>query len=132
MRTYLLDLRERAVARGTFKTGQYGLRFLYRHTLGRAWGLFGEKRIASPRQKRLPNALSDDQVRRLLSGIRNPTHKTCLAVMYACGLRISEATTLEIGAVDPANQAGFDNSGESLARSPAPGRRDRLRTWSSG
>jgi site-specific recombinase XerD len=52
----------------------------------------------------LPDALSEDQVRHLLSGIRNPTHKTCLAVMYACGLRISEATTLEIGAVDRANQ----------------------------
>ena len=64
----------------------------------------GEKRIASPRQKRLPDALSEDQVRHLLSGIRNPTHKTCLAVMYACGLRISEATTLEIGAIDRANQ----------------------------
>jgi integrase/recombinase XerD len=64
----------------------------------------GKKRIASPRQKRLPDALSDDQVRQLLSGIRNPVHKTCLAVMYACGLRISEATTLEVGAVDRANQ----------------------------
>ena len=52
----------------------------------------------------MPDALSEDQVRHLLSGIRNPTHKTCLAVMYACGLRISEATTLEIGAVDRANQ----------------------------
>ena len=57
-----------------------------------------------PRQKRLPDALSDDQVRRLLKCIRNPTHKTCLAVMYACGLRISEATTLEVGAIDRANQ----------------------------
>ena len=27
----------------------------------------------------------------------------CLAVMYACGLRISEATTLEVGAIDRAN-----------------------------
>jgi integrase/recombinase XerD len=101
---YLLDLRQRGAARGTFKTGQYGLRFLYRHTLGRAWGLFGEKRIASPRQKRLPDALSEDQVRHLLSGIRNPVHKTCLAVMYACGLRISEAITLEVSAIDRANQ----------------------------
>src|SRR5271166_6376515 len=39
-----------------------------------------------------------------LSGIRNPVHKTCLAVMYACGLRISEATTLEVSAIDRANQ----------------------------
>ena len=67
-------------------------------------GCSGKKRIASPRQKRLPDALSDDQVRQLLSGIRNPVHKTCLAVMYACGLRISEATTLEVGAIDRANQ----------------------------
>lgn len=49
-------------------------------------GCSGEKRLASPRQKRLPEALSEDQVRRLLGSIRNPVHKTCLAVMYACGL----------------------------------------------
>jgi site-specific recombinase XerD len=64
----------------------------------------GKKRLASPRQKRLPDALSDNQIRLLLGCIRNPIHKTCLAVMYACGLRISEATRLEIRAVDRANQ----------------------------
>ncbi len=44
VRGYLLGLRQQGVARGTFKTGQYGLRFLYRHTLGRDWLLFGEKK----------------------------------------------------------------------------------------
>ena len=44
VRSYLLDLRQRGVARGTFKTSQYGLQFFYRHTLGRGWGLFGEKK----------------------------------------------------------------------------------------
>jgi integrase/recombinase XerD len=67
-------------------------------------GCSGKKKIASPRQKRLPESLSEEQVRHLLGAIRNPVHKTCLAVMYACGLRISEATTLEIGAIDRANQ----------------------------
>jgi site-specific recombinase XerD len=57
-----------------------------------------------PRQKRLPDALTDDQVRHLLSGIRNPIRKTCLATIYAYGLRLSEVTTLEIGAIDQANQ----------------------------
>ena len=66
-------------------------------------GCSGKKRIASPRQKRLPEALSEEQVRQLLSSIRNPVHKTCLTLMYGCGLRISEATTLEISAVDRAN-----------------------------
>jgi hypothetical protein len=42
VRAYLLGLRQRGVARGTFQTSQYGLRFLYHHTLGRAWRLFWE------------------------------------------------------------------------------------------
>jgi hypothetical protein len=44
VRAYLLGLRQNGVARGTFKISQYGLRFLYHHTLGRGWGLFGEKK----------------------------------------------------------------------------------------
>jgi site-specific recombinase XerD len=48
--------------------------------------------------------LPDAQVRNLLGCVNNPIHKTCLALMYACGLRISEATTLEVGAIDSANQ----------------------------
>jgi len=39
VRTYLLSLRQGGAARGTFQTSQYGLRFLYQHTLGRAWRL---------------------------------------------------------------------------------------------
>src|SRR4051794_6693866 len=64
----------------------------------------GGKRIALPRQKRLPEWLTEDQVRRLLGGVRNPVHRTCLAGMYACGLRISEATALEVTAVDRARR----------------------------
>src|SRR5271157_33078 len=44
VRGYLLGLRQQGVARGTFKTSQYGLRFFNHHTLDRAWGLFGEKK----------------------------------------------------------------------------------------
>jgi integrase/recombinase XerD len=47
--------------------------------------------------------LTDAQVRRLLSCVSNPVHKTCLSVMYACGLRIGEAVALEIGAIDGTN-----------------------------
>ena len=52
----------------------------------------------------MPFALTDEQVRSLLRRVRNPTHKACFAVMYACGLRIGEAATLEVGAIDKANQ----------------------------
>ena len=43
-RAYLLDLRQRGVARGTFEIARAGLRFLFCQTLGRAWGLFGGKK----------------------------------------------------------------------------------------
>jgi integrase/recombinase XerD len=103
VRAYILSLRERGAARGTFKTNYYGIRYLYRYTLNWDWALFSKK-IRLPRQKRLPHALADAEVRRLLGGITNPVHRTCFAVMYACGLRISEAATLEIGAVDGTNR----------------------------
>jgi hypothetical protein len=48
VRAYLLSLRQNGAARGTFKVSQYGLRFLYCHTLERVWGLFGEKKDYSP------------------------------------------------------------------------------------
>ena len=44
VRRYLLRLRERGVARGTFQISHYGLRFFYHHTLDLAWGLFGKKK----------------------------------------------------------------------------------------
>jgi Phage integrase, N-terminal SAM-like domain len=44
VRRYLLDLRQRGVARGTFKIARYGLQFFFCRTLGRVWALFGEKK----------------------------------------------------------------------------------------
>jgi Phage integrase, N-terminal SAM-like domain len=44
VRSYFFGMRQRGVARGTFQTSHYGLRFYYRHTLGRAWELFGGKK----------------------------------------------------------------------------------------
>ena len=43
VRGYILSLRERGVARGTFKTNYYGIRYLYRYTLNWDWALFSKK-----------------------------------------------------------------------------------------
>ena len=45
VRGYLVGLRERGVARGTFKTNHYGIRFLFYCTLDRDWPLFSKKRF---------------------------------------------------------------------------------------
>ena len=47
VRAWLLGLRERGVALGTFKTNYGGIRFLYRRTLEKDWPLFGEKKDPS-------------------------------------------------------------------------------------
>jgi site-specific recombinase XerD len=42
-------------------------------------------------------------VRDLLGRVSNPIHKACFMVMYACGLRISEAVMLQVTAIDKIN-----------------------------
>src|SRR5215469_12029806 len=89
VRSYLLGMRERGVARGTFKASHYGIQFLYRNTLSRDWSLFSKKRSA---------------VRNILPRLRNPIYRACSTVIYACGLRAGEGTGLEIRAIDGVNR----------------------------
>ena len=63
-----------------------------------------KKKIRQPKQKRLPKAFNDDQVRDLLLRLRNPVYKACSTLIYACGLRAGEATTLEIVSIDGVNR----------------------------
>jgi hypothetical protein len=44
VRAYIVSLRERGVARGTFKANYYGIQYVYRSTLNRDWALFSKKR----------------------------------------------------------------------------------------
>jgi integrase/recombinase XerD len=48
VRSYLVKLRDRGAARGTFKVAVYAVQFLYEHTLGRDWPLFSKKRFVCP------------------------------------------------------------------------------------
>ena len=48
----------------------------------------------------IPDALADAEVRLLLAAVRNPDHRCCFSLMYACGLRISEAASLHVDAID--------------------------------
>lgn len=45
VRSYLVKLRDRGVARGTFKVAHYAIQFLYQHTLDCDWPLFSKKRF---------------------------------------------------------------------------------------
>jgi integrase/recombinase XerD len=75
-----------------------GLRFLYRITLPRPWGVsmipFGK------RPKPLPAVLGPGEVDKLLQCVPSIKHRTLLLTLYAAGLRLGEATALTIGDID--------------------------------
>ena len=48
VRSYLVGLKERGVARGTFKTNHYGIQFLFYRTLNLDWSLFTKKKFDRP------------------------------------------------------------------------------------
>ena len=56
IRTYFLDLRNNGAAKGTFKTNWHGVKFLFHHTLGKDWDLFGKKRFDSPARNDSPKS----------------------------------------------------------------------------
>lgn len=49
---------------------------------------------------RLPNVLSKEEVKRVLSAPVNEKHRVILSMIYGCGLRRSEVIMLELGDVD--------------------------------
>lgn len=52
------------------------------------------------KDKRLPEVLSLDEVKELLTQIKNVKHRTLLSLLYSCGLRIGEALSLRLTSID--------------------------------
>lgn len=52
------------------------------------------------REHRLPNVLSKEEIKQLLSVHKNIKHKAMLSLIYACGLRRSELLNLKPGDID--------------------------------
>jgi site-specific recombinase XerD len=53
--------------------------------------------IERPRkQQKLPSVLSEEEISKIISSTANLKHKTILATIYACGLRLSELLNLKI------------------------------------
>jgi integrase/recombinase XerD len=95
------------VAAATLQRKAACLRSFYRHL--RREGLMDNDPTADlrgpPKTKRLPKVLSREQVAKLLAQPKGMDplalrDRALLEVMYACGLRVSEAIGLELGDVD--------------------------------
>ncbi|MBN4050367.1 site-specific integrase [Desulfobulbus sp. AH-315-M07] len=74
------------------------LKFLYAKTLGRPEVVAFLSWRSAPR--RLPTVLSADEVRRVLRALLQPKYRVFFATVYATGMRIGEACSLETGDID--------------------------------
>ena len=85
---------DRRVSSSTYNQALCALKFLYRFTLGKDWGLDGLARTR--RQTKLPVVLSIDEVTRFFDAITSLRYRAILMTAYAAGLRISEVLAVRV------------------------------------
>src|SRR5512143_413499 len=99
IRDYFLHLiNVKGAARGTITIHLCAVKFFYETTLGRKLPILEIVRPA--KRRKLPVVLATHEVHDLLERVRNPVHRMCLTLIYACGLRLSEGTHLRVEDID--------------------------------
>lgn len=94
---YLLN--EKKHAPGTVEIRMSALRFLYKKVLKRRDLAFDDL-VYPKRPKKLPVVLSPEEITRLIESTPHPMHRTMLMVLYATGIRRTEATLLKVSDID--------------------------------
>lgn len=99
LREYFLWLaNEKQASASTCRVSLNGIKFFYEYTLGRTWPTLEMIRPAP--SKKLPVILSVAEVRRILGCLHRPAYRTCLSLIYSCGLRLMEGVQLQVGQID--------------------------------
>jgi integrase/recombinase XerD len=100
IRAFQVHLVQSHVSWSQFNQVVCALRFFYGTTLGRPEQVpfiaFGK------RPKTLPTVLSPDEVSRLIQAAPAGRDRVLLQIAYACGLRLSEVLSLQVGDIDSA------------------------------
>ena len=96
IREYFLFLRQhKHYKHSPMKAAKYALRSFYLDCVKvQGWTVFKELRIAEPQV--LPQVLARREVRALLAAVTEPRFRTCLRLMYHCGLRVGEAVAIQV------------------------------------
>ena len=96
IREYFLFLRQHKHYKpAPMKAAKYSLLCFYLDCVKvQGWTVFKEVRIAEPEV--LPIVLSRQEIQAVLAAVREPRFRTCLRLMYHCGLRVGETVAIEI------------------------------------
>jgi site-specific recombinase XerD len=99
VRDYLLHLQnDRHFAATSLGIAYSGIKFFYSHTAPRDWPSL--RRLRIPREARLRDVLSVEEVRRRLAAVRTPHNRTYFRAGYSLGLRLEEGLHLQVGDID--------------------------------
>jgi site-specific recombinase XerD len=99
VRSFFLHLKNvKKCPAGTMTLKYYGIRFLYEKTLNQKWAVFDI--VRPPKRQNLPVVLSYEEVKEILSYIRLRVYRTCLTMIYSCGLRLGEALKIQLCDID--------------------------------
>jgi integrase/recombinase XerD len=103
LRQYFLYLKNtRQVSSSTFRIALCGIKFFYEQTMQRQWHTL--ELVRPGKEKKLPVVLSLEEVRQILTCIRQERYRVCLSTIYACGLRLLEGTQLQVVEIDGARK----------------------------
>jgi integrase/recombinase XerD len=118
-RYQLYLLHERKLALGTVENCISALRFLYKKTLKRRDLAFDD--LPFPKQPRtLPTVLSQDEVTRLIEAAPNRMHRMLLMLLYATGMRRTEASLLKVSDIDSQRMVIHIHRGKGLRDRDVP------------
>ena len=98
-RFQLYLLKEKNLAPGTVEGRMSALRFLYKKTLKRR-DITYEDLIFPKTPRKLPVVLTPDEVARMIEAAPSLLHRTILMVLYATGVRRTEASLLKLSDID--------------------------------
>lgn len=97
LRDYLLWHKDK-YAPNTTTIALCGVKFCFEKILKKPMPVFDLAR--QPRGQKLPVVLTREEVHAVLGNIRVGRHRACLTLIYSCGLRISEAVSMQTSQID--------------------------------
>jgi integrase/recombinase XerD len=99
VRDYFLHLKnDRKFASASLVIAYSAIKFFYSHTTPRDWPTLQRLRVR--KEKRLPDVLSVDEVRRLIAAVRTHHNQAYFWTVYSLGLRLEEGLHLQVGDID--------------------------------
>ena len=112
-------LQEKKLALGTVKNRISALRFLYKKTLKRRDLAFDD--LPFPKQPhKLPIVLSQEEVTQLIEAAPNRLYRTLLMLLYATGVRRTEASRLKVSDIDSPRRVIHIREGKGLRDRDVP------------